>query len=188
MLRDPAIHLEVGPQVYAPAEDSFLMLSALKMRGDERALEMGCGSGFLSLHMAKVGASVLAVDIDPQALSNTKKNAEHNGLEIETTLSDLFHDVKGTFDLIVFNPPYLRGSVESQEDLCWAGGEKGTEVTTRFLNGAKDHLKTGGRVLILISNDVDQDALGAALKDWERRDLASKSLFFEELKVLELTL
>ena len=73
MRRDPDIQLDVFPDVYTPAEDTFLMLSALEIVKGEKALEMGCGSGFLSLHMAKAGASVTAVDVDPRPYGTPRR-------------------------------------------------------------------------------------------------------------------
>lgn len=188
MQRDPAISLEVLTQVYAPAEDTFLMLSALEVQPGQKVLEMGCGSGYLSLHLAKAGALVTAVDIDPYALRNTEENAERNGLSLKVLQSDLFLKVSGDFDLVVFNPPYLRGMVQEQEDLCWAGGEKGSELTDRFLSQVKDHLVKHGRVLVLFSSDVHTDDVERSLLGWKVKVLASKGLFFEELRVLELSL
>jgi release factor glutamine methyltransferase len=187
MRRDRSIVLNVLPQVYSPAEDTFLLLSALDVETGERALEMGCGSGLLSLHMAKAGANVTAVDVDPHALLNTEQNADQNRLQIETVLSDLFQDVDGQYDIIVFNPPYLRGCGQGQEDLCWAGGDTGVEVMKEFLDGARKHLAPGGRVLLLVSSDVEPGSLASALSGWNAWPIASKNLFFEELKVLELT-
>jgi release factor glutamine methyltransferase len=186
--RDRSIRLDLDADVYSPAEDTFLMLSALEIRKGERALEMGCGSGYIALHMAKAGASVTAVDVDPLAAENTRKNAELNHLEIVVLVSDLFQNVPGTYDLLVFNPPYLRGNADGQEDLCWAGGEDGVTITARFLQEAKGRLATGGRTIIIVSSDCDGEAMERALLGWRRRKLASQNLFFERLDVLELKL
>ena len=187
MQRDTSLLIEVDPGVYCPAEDTFLMLEALSVRPGERALEMGCGSGFLSLHMAKAGAKVTSVDLDPRAVGNTESNAIANGLVLRALRSDLFQDVDGEFDLVVFNPPYLRGAPESDDDLCWAGGEDGLAVTRRFMERAREHLRPGGRVLLIVSSDADLAAMEPCLKGWSRRTLASRTLFFEELSVLQLT-
>jgi release factor glutamine methyltransferase len=138
--------------------------------------------------MAKAGALVTAVDVDPYALRNAAENAAMNGLRLELVQSDLFQNVKGRFDVVVFNPPYLRGSADGQEDLCWAGGESGAEVTGRFLAEVGPHLKKEGRVLVLISSDVDPSQMERALQGWNWKVIASKRLFFEELRVIELTL
>jgi len=188
VLRDRSIRLDVHPEVYAPAEDTYLLLSTIEVHRGERALEMGCGSGLIAMHMAKAGACVTAVDTDERAVTATRNSAVMNDLQVRTVLSDLFHEVKGRFDLIVFNPPYLRGEVQGQEDLCWAGGEDGVKLTDRFLREAKDHLEPGGRLLLLISDDMDPAALEEALSEWRMEVLARKSLFFEELRVLKLTL
>lgn len=184
--RDRSIKLDLDVGVYAPAEDTLLMLSALEVKKGERALEVGCGSGYLAVHMAKAGALVTATDIDPLAVANTKRNAILNGVEMTVLEGDLFQNIDGRYDVIVFNPPYLRGIAEGQEDLCWAGGEKGTEMTARFLEGAKDHLAPDGRVLIIVSSDVDPAALERAMRGWEHTVLAAQTLFFERLDVMEL--
>ncbi len=188
MQRDRSIQLDVHPDIYAPAEDTYLLLSAIDVERGEKALEMGCGSGIISMHMAKAGAVVTAADTDERAVRATEKSATMNGLEIRAVRSDLFTDVPGRFDLMVFNPPYLRGEVQGQEDLCWAGGKDGVRLTSRFLDDAKEHLEPGGRVLLLISDDMDPSALEIALSGWHAETLCSKTLFFEELRVLRLTL
>jgi release factor glutamine methyltransferase len=188
VLRDRSVKLDVHPEVYAPAEDTYLLLSAIDVRKGERALEMGCGSGIISLHMAKAGAVVTAADMDERAVSATKNSAEMNGLEVRVVRSDLFADVPGRFDLIVFNPPYLRGDVRGQEDLCWAGGEDGVRLTARFLREAMDRLEPGGRVMLLVSDDMEPSALEEALSGWKKEEVTRRTLFFEELLVLKLTL
>ncbi|MGP8209460.1 MAG: methyltransferase [Acidimicrobiales bacterium] len=57
---------------------------------------------------ATKGALVLAVDINPHALGAARAVAERNGVAdlVEAKYSDVFYDVKGTFDLVVFDPPF----------------------------------------------------------------------------------
>lgn len=188
MLRDRSVQLDILPEVYVPAEDTYLLLSAIYVQEGERVLEMGCGSGIVSLHMAKAGAVVTAADMDERAVRATENSAILNGLDVQAVHSDLFSNVPGQFDLIVFNPPYLRGDVQGQEDLCWAGGEDGVRLTSRFLDEAREHLEPDGRVLLLVSDDMDPSALEEALSEWRAETVISKTLFFEELRVLKLTL
>jgi len=188
VLRDRTIQLDIRPEVYSPAEDTYLLLSAIVVDKGEKVLEMGCGSGIISMHMARAGAVVTSVDVDERAVRATENSAKMNGLDARVVQSDLFTDVSGKFDLIVFNPPYLRGDVQGQEDLCWAGGEDGVRLTDRFLRQARERLEPGGRVLLLISDDMDPSALEDALSGWRIETVASKTLFFEELRVLRLTL
>src|SRR3989338_1117492 len=103
------VELDVPERVYYPREDSELLakvIDSLDLKG-KAVLETGCGSGFLSILMAKKCADVTAVDINTEAVEITGKNAAANGAKINTFISDLFSAVGGTFDIIVFNPPYL---------------------------------------------------------------------------------
>lgn len=71
-----------------------------------RALDLGCGSGILSLAAAKLGAStVIAADVDPIAVTVARENVRHNQLErvVEVLESSLFSRVQGRFDVIVAN-------------------------------------------------------------------------------------
>lgn len=186
MQRDPDVRIECAPSVYTPAEDTFLMLGAITIARDERVLEMGCGSGMISVHCAKAGAVITAVDVNPEAVKCTKTNASRNDVLVNVVTSDLFDEVKGTYDLILFNPPYLRGEEQSMEDKAWAGGPTGTETLFRFLEAAVPHLDPKGRIIVIVSSDMDQPALDKVLKPFTVKELASMRLFFEELRVLEL--
>jgi len=58
-------------------------LDGLELEG-RQVIDYGCGSGILAIAGAKLGAaSVLAIDIDPQALTATESNAEQNGVAAE---------------------------------------------------------------------------------------------------------
>jgi release factor glutamine methyltransferase len=187
MKRIESLDIARCPYVYGPEEDSDLMLSAVEVQRGEMVLEMGCGTGFVSLHCAAAGALVVAADVDPLAVRCAVANAERNGIVLEIRESDLFAAVPERFDLIIFNPPYLEGEVDGQEDLSWAGGEGGLGVLSRFLLQAEGHLRPRGRILVLVSSDMDQPRLLALLDRYRSRELASVVLFFETLRVLELS-
>lgn len=88
-------------------------------------LEIGCGSGFLSLVAAKGGALVTAVDINPDAVETTKRNAIDNGFPgIAVLRSDLFSALPDTnFDVIVVNPPYFPKNPLTPDQYAWYCGE-----------------------------------------------------------------
>jgi release factor glutamine methyltransferase len=170
--------------VYEPQEDSYFLLDCLKkeLEGKKigRALEIGTGSGILAIEAAKSAKKVLAVDINPDAISEAKLAAKKAGTKnIEFVEGDLFGNVSGRFDLIFFNPPYLPGRGEA----CLCGGKRGQEVIERFLGAVGSHLKDGGKALILLSSFNDVESLK---KKYGFRIVADKKLWFEALFCAEI--
>ncbi|WP_075057188.1 methyltransferase [Thermogymnomonas acidicola] len=90
------------PGVYEPAEDTEMMLQAPEVMGGP-ILEVGCGTGVVSIYHALRGLSVTATDINPVAIECARRNAELNGVCIDLVLTDLFPD--GRFRTVLFNPP-----------------------------------------------------------------------------------
>ena len=67
--------------VYEPAEDSWLMVNHLpEIKGS--VLEIGCGAGIISVHLASKGARVTAVDLNPKAVEATRFNSTNNGVKV----------------------------------------------------------------------------------------------------------
>jgi release factor glutamine methyltransferase len=186
MKLDDSIIVNCPESVYCPSDDTFLLIDALEVTPGEHALEVGCGSGLVSLHLAKAGAVVTAVDLNNEAAICAKAAADLNGLRLEVIRSDLFQNVNGCFDLIVFNPPYLRGEGRDVSDLAWAGGRTGTETLGRFLEQSPAHLNAGGRILVIVSSDMEKIPLKEMLDPFLVKELRAQHLFFEELRVLEL--
>lgn len=115
-------------------------------------LDLGCGSGAVSVFVARRGARAIAADINPSAVRCTLLNALLNGVEmqVETRQGDLFEPVEGErFDLIVFNPPFFRGRPRTALDHAW----RGETVFERFADGLGRHLQPGGSAWILLSTD-----------------------------------
>jgi ribosomal protein L11 methyltransferase len=83
-----------------------LMLLEDRVRGGERVVDIGTGSGILAIAAAKLGAAaILAIDIDPVAVGVAQRNVAHNGVarHIEVRQGDLLRDVAGQTDVILAN-------------------------------------------------------------------------------------
>jgi release factor glutamine methyltransferase len=137
-------------QVYMPEEDTFLLLSAARheVRPEDRVLEVGTGSGTIAAGLSG-SALVVGTDINPHAVSC----AYAKGLVAVRT--DLFSGLRGMFDLVLFNPPYLPTLPEERIDdwLEYAldGGANGRVVIERFAADVQRVLAPRGRILLLVS-------------------------------------
>jgi release factor glutamine methyltransferase len=173
--------------VYEPSDDTFLLLDSLDHaeRPLGSALELGTGTGIIAIYGAKRGARVTATDINEETLALAKENASLNGVaeRIEFVKSDLFDNVDGSFDTIIFNPPYL--PEEEPRDVALDGGKKGYELAERFLKDMPKHLENDGRCYLLLSSIDKPESL---LKRYKHRAMAEKRFFFERLYVFEILL
>jgi len=188
MMIDPQLRIDCYPGVYEPAEDSYLLLSALQACREDRVLEIGCGTGIIALHCAKIGAYVTASDINPKAVDCARTNADRNRLNLRVVESDLLEKIEGSYNLIVFNPPYLPEN--GINDIQWTGGQSGIEIIVRFLEQSKGHLARDGRIIIIGSSLCNLEKFKKAAKKlgYESKILKKEELFFESLFVYELRL
>jgi release factor glutamine methyltransferase len=186
---DRSIDIEVSSEVYNPSDDSYLLLRSVEVSPGQTLLEMGSGSGLLSVHAAKLGASVTAVDISPEAVECTRRNANKNGVRVNARVSDLFQNVSGYFDVIAFNPPYLPSEARSTSwiEMSWSGGEEGSETTVAFLGQAWQHLAPGGRIYLVLSSIGGlMSVLKAAKVKYECEMLEEVHQFFESVYAYKL--
>ena len=166
--------------VYEPAEDSWLMMNHLpEITGS--VLEIGSGTGIISVDLASKGAQVTAVDLNSKAVEATRFNSMNNGVKIEVLEGDMFAPVKGRrFGTIVCNPPYLPPSDEKYGDselaLAVEGGPTGTEFISRFLSDAPEHLEKTGSIYLITSSRMKD--LGTS---WKRQIVHQEKFFFEIL-------
>ena len=168
--------------VYRPAEDSYLLARHVESLVSGAVLDMGTGSGIQAITAAlkPTVTSVLAVDINPEALNEAKKLAEDEGISGKLTyvISDLFHEVQGRFDWIIFNSPYLPSEGKADE-YAWAGG---AELIERFLIDACNHLELMGSLLLIYSSLSEPD-----LSRYKVELLEEIGLFFEKLYCVRLS-
>ncbi|WP_299680784.1 methyltransferase [uncultured Dokdonia sp.] len=86
-------------------------------------LELGCGSGIISLYASQKGATVTASDINKTALEYVTKASKENKLPVQCVYSNLFEALQEKqFDYIFINPPYYPKSPESVKQQAWFCG------------------------------------------------------------------
>ena len=183
---DPNLSFEVLPGVYPPSEDSRLLLAAVDVDPGDRFLEIGTGTGIVALHAAKVARAV-ATDVSPDAVRCARRNAAVNSLSLAVVRCDLFRGLRGTFDVIAYNPPYLIERIGGDwEGRAWQGGPTGEELVLGFLAGLPEHLPRGGRAYLVLPQGRER-AIVIAQHRFHTRVVADKPLFFEKLLAIELT-
>lgn len=129
-----------------------------------RVLEVGCGTGCISLSIAyerQGKARCVAIDIEPRAVDLTIRNRDALGIDpadVDVRLGNLVSPLDretewGTFDVLVSNPPYIPSSVmgslphevaDYEPSLALDGGADGLDIFRRLVNAAPHMLKPGG--------------------------------------------
>lgn len=154
------LKISIFPGVFHPGlfHSSTALAQVLKTERLEncRFLDVGCGSGLLSLVAARAGAQVTAIDISPQAVACASGNAVANGLQMEVIESDLFSALApgSLYDLIVINPPYYPRNAEAEWEQAWYCGA-GFEYFQKLFPTLPFLLNKGGKILMVLSEDCD---------------------------------
>lgn len=181
----------VTPDVLIPRQDTEILVEEVlkELNDGSRILDMCTGSGciLLSLLYYSNDCEGVGVDVSDAALQVAKDNAGRLELDdtfdmlfipgmqgkkhidqskIEFIESNLFNDVRGTFDIIVSNPPYIKSSViptlmEEVRDyepmLALDGKEDGLYFYREIVKKSRDYLNGGGKLFFEIGYDQAQD-------------------------------
>ncbi|ETX06732.1 MAG: hypothetical protein ETSY2_15370 [Candidatus Entotheonella gemina] len=150
------LHLTVDEDVFPPdlGRCARNMAKLSKSYAPRRALDMGCGSGYLALMLKCHGAEeVWASDSHPAAIRCAGKNAAqnaHNG-SITVVQGDLFEGIPTSikFNLIMFNQPFGPGQ---GDPVCGCGPDGGYQITKRFLLEAPAYLACDGVIMMAFSD------------------------------------
>ena len=178
------LDFHVDANVLDPRPDSeILVFETLKIaknfEGNPSIMEVGTGSGCLSISIAKNCpniSSMLAIDISKEALEVCKKNIASHGLgsKIATLESDVFSRLRDEkFDIIISNPPYIKPKdIEELQDevrnfeprLALDGGDDGLDFYRQIIDESPKFLNKNGFLIFEIGFDQKNDLINLAGK------------------------
>ncbi len=164
----------VDGNVLIPRQDTEILVERVLKDGAEgrTVLDLCTGSGCILISTAVLGRTKKAVgcDISRKALKVAELNAGRNGADILLYEGDLFDalpaGLKGSFDIITANPPYIRTAdieglmpeVKDHEPLCALdGGDDGLIFYRRIAMEACEWLKAGGHIYMETGSDQAED-------------------------------
>ncbi len=188
------IELEVPPEVFHPGfffstKLLFKYLSGLDLNG-KKVLELGAGSGLLSIYAAGKEAHVTAIDISRKAVETIRQNAVRNHVNLEVIRSDMFSALGGRqFDLILINPPYYKKDPVSEKEQAWYCGVNGEYFQSLFKDLAS-HMHSQTEVIMVLSENCDLQMIrgyayeqGFEMKSFlEKRNLFETNFLFSIIK------
>ena len=157
-----------------PETEELAMMVVAAAEEEYNILDMCTGSGAIAIavykELEKYGrkAKVTAVDISEDALALAKENAAANDADVLFIQSDMFTRIRGRFDIIVTNPPYipskdidgLQREVKDHEPrLALDGGEDGMDFYRRIAAEAGKYLNRGGMLIMEVGAGEAQDVV-----------------------------
>lgn len=154
--------MTVEPGIFPPrfTFSTKILLDHLKTVDlqNKTLLELGCGSGIISLYAASKGARVTASDINVLATESLARNASFNHLDIKILHADLFDDIKVmSFDYIIINPPFYPKDPENVEEMAWFCGA-GFDYFHKLFAQIPPYLDSGDS-LIILSEDCELERI-----------------------------
>lgn len=145
--------------VFSLGTDAVMLSSFADASNARKAMDIGCGSGVISLILAYSNPQITidAVDIQQNAAEITKRNAEINCLS--DNINVICHDIRnykqlgggGTYDLVFSNPPYFpvnSGAVSSRDSIA-AAREERTCTLDDLCTAASFFTKWGGKFALV---------------------------------------
>lgn len=156
----------VSGQVLIPRQDTEILVeeAVSRLRPGMEILDLCTGSGCILLSLLKLveGVRGTGTDLSPGALQVAEKNKERLGVRAELLQSDLFEQVKGRFDCILSNPPYIPSKVidtlmeevrEYEPRMALDGREDGLYYYREIVRQSPGYLKPGGMLFLEIGYD-----------------------------------
>jgi len=167
---------KVTPDVLIPRpETEILVESAIafgKHKKNLSIIDVGTGSGIIAISLAAAfpGANLIAVDLSIAALKIAKENAQiHHRNQIIFIQTNLITPIKGHFDLICANLPYIpSGTLEKlpvgkwEPQMALDGGTSGLVLIEQLLIQAENKLARGGCILLEIESSLGKESMELA--------------------------
>ncbi|MHA1987148.1 MAG: HemK2/MTQ2 family protein methyltransferase [Promethearchaeota archaeon] len=213
---DPLIQCDFE-NVYYPSEDTFLLVDYIKknlskeyfdginLNEIDYVLDIGTGTGILAILFQffkeknnSFNPKIVASDILEDSIICAKKNEVLNNFhdEILFIQSDLFksfpNSLKSSFNIIVFNPPYLPSSplvmnkkIKRKIDNSWDGGLKGHEILVKFIKEVRNflNLQKPNYIYYISSSRSNLEELNKILDElrFKSEIVGRNHIFFEDI-------
>ena len=192
--------MEVLENVYEISEDVFnpkfyytsvFMAKHINVRPGDIVLDIGTGSGIQAITAGQTALKVIAVDINPEAVRFALRNVIANGLEKKISIvhSDLFSSLhsEDKFDVILFTPPYLKGTPKSDLDHALFDPEK--KLARRFFSEAGRHLRPDGYIQMVYSSFAEPEKVLAISRQsgWRHSLIAEEQTISEKFLIYKFT-
>lgn len=132
-------------------------------------LDVGCGYGYMGISVAKImNAHVTMCDVNKRALHLAEKNCVENGVDnlCQVLESNIYENITDIYDLIITNPPIRAGK----------------NVVYGILDGARDYLKEGGELWMVIRKDQGAKSTITHLEENYKCEIVEKSKGFYIIK------
>ncbi|MBK1898188.1 tRNA1(Val) (adenine(37)-N6)-methyltransferase [Chryseobacterium paridis] len=156
-----------SPEVFRVGTDGVLLGALASVNKAMRVLEVGTGTGLISLMLAQrnLNAEFLGLDIQESAVNITKENFENSSFS--TRLKNICQDFKTleteeTFDLIVSNPPYFEESDSDKDKIARQTIELNFH---QLISKASSLLSENGIFSVIIPAEIGEDFLKIAIEN-----------------------
>ena len=157
------ISILVFPGVFHPGfyfSTKILLKYLEKIELNQRyILELGAGTGLISIFAAKRGGFVTASDISLTAVYNIEKNVKMTDANVEVVHSDLFDDTPNRrYDYIIINPPYYKKTPSSEKEFAWFGGDD-FQYFRKLFSQLGNNVYENTNVIMVLSDEADLEMI-----------------------------
>ena len=157
-----------------PETEEMAMMVVGAAEDGNSILDLCTGSGAIAIsvykELEKAGKKVkmMATDISEGALALAKENADANHADVLFVQSDLFDRIRGKFDIIVSNPPYIPSAEigklqkevqEYEPHLALDGGKDGLDYYRRIAEEAPKYLTRGGMLILEVGEGEAEEVV-----------------------------
>lgn len=166
----------VNKNCLIPRPETELLVETVIKNAKGEGLDIGTGSGAIAITLEKLaGLHMTALDVSVKALRIAKKNNKKLKTSVKFLHSDLFDKVRGRYDFIVSNPPYIKSDdilslqveVKSHEPrIALDGGKDGLDFYKKIIDNAPRFLKNNGKIFFELGINQSEDVKKLLEKDF----------------------
>jgi release factor glutamine methyltransferase len=140
-------------------------------------LELGAGTGLISIYTANKGGYVTASDISLTAVYNIEKNVKMTNANVEVVHSDLFDDIPHRrYDYIIINPPYYKKTPTSEKELAWFGGDD-FQYFRKLFSQLGNNYYENTKVVMVLSDETELEMISSIAGEY---NFTMKELFHKK--------